>query len=115
MGRSSSIGDRDAIGDAYLINAARDQLKTMVEAAVVRRPRHVEPLHDDLVAADPLHVIVQQQQSGLGVSRRGRGRKLADNVDEQRAQLNRGGVALGYRRHARQRISSKRLWSAQVV
>src|SRR5258708_28284420 len=47
----SFVGHRNAAGElAQLVEVVRHQLKSMMKAPVVRRPRQVQPLHDHLVA-----------------------------------------------------------------
>src|SRR5579859_3543978 len=92
---SPSGRDRDFARElAHLVEALRHQLEAALKAPVERGPREVKALHDHLVAADLLHVVIQQQPAGLGVARLARGRQLADHVDQDRAEVGRGRAAL---------------------
>src|SRR3982074_3070325 len=66
----SSACDRDASGElAHLVQTVRDEREATLQAPVEGGAREVEALHDHLVAADLLHVIVEEQAARLRVAR----------------------------------------------
>src|SRR6266849_6808839 len=72
---------------AHLVEALGDEREAPLQAAVEGGAGEVQPLHDHLMAADLLDVVVEQQAARLGVARLRRRRELADHVDQRRAEV----------------------------
>src|SRR5579859_8176188 len=80
--------DRDFARElAHLVQPLGHELETSLQAPVEGGARQVKPLHDHLVAADLLDVVVQEQPAGLGVARLARSRELADPVNQHGPQV----------------------------
>src|SRR5438093_11188147 len=75
---------------AHLVEAFGDQREAPLQAAVEGGAGEVQPLHDHLVAADLLDVVVEPQAAGLGVARLWRRGERAGRLHRRGAQV-RGG------------------------
>src|SRR5438093_4649833 len=100
---------------AHLVEAFGDQREAPLQAAVEGGAGEVQPLHDHLMTADLLDVVVEQQAAGLGVARLWRRRELADHVDQRSAQVGRGRLSVSDAGQAPERAAAKRLGRAEVV
>src|SRR6266702_6889703 len=99
----------------HLVEAFGDQREAPLQAAVEGGAGEVQPLHDHLMTANLLDVVVEQQAAGLGVTRLRRRGELADHVDQRRAQVRRGRLPVGDAGQAPERAAAKRLRRAEVV
>src|SRR5579859_4068629 len=80
--------DRDFARElAHLIQPLGHELETSLQAPVEGGAGEVKPLHDHLVAADLLDVVVEQEAPRFGVARLARSRELADHVNQHGPQV----------------------------
>src|SRR5215831_14070757 len=78
-----------------LIEALCDQGQAALEPPIEGGPAQVQALRDQLMAADPLHVVVGQQPPSLGVARGPRHGQFAHHVQQQASELGSGLVSPG--------------------
>src|SRR6266568_1622432 len=108
--------DRDLARElAHLIQTLGHEQETSLQAPVEGGAGEVQPLHDHLVAADLLDVVVQEQAARFGIARLARGGQLADHVDHHRPEVGGSRAALGDARNRTQRAAAQGFWSAEVV